>query len=349
VEAAAHAGLLLSSYLRDQDDDGSARRELLTNAIKACGRAGSVYRDAFARWAKAAGQGAVAETVRVVGRAVLGLGAESPLETGLTLHHTYGTPFIPGSALKGLAAHYCDQVWGAVRPEFKKDEDAFKTLFGTTEDSGHLIFTDAWVTPDSLAESLVLDVMTVHHPKYYQPVQPEAPSDFDDPTPIPFLSIQGEFRLFVKCDVPGTDGEEWARLAMGLLLEALDRWGVGGKTAVGYGRMVRVESTGGRGVSAPSAFGTIQGRTGPLRQQQPASTPVTPPCRVNAQVDAVLSEKKTKRGGWIAVYTAGGRSWEGPIQNHDLVPGDKRPGDMVRLEVAFVKPGEIAFRWPRPR
>jgi CRISPR-associated protein Cmr6 len=56
----------------------------------------------------------------VQGRLIVGLGGDNVLETGLTLHHTYGVPLIPGNALKGLAAHYCDQVWGQADAEFRK-------------------------------------------------------------------------------------------------------------------------------------------------------------------------------------------------------------------------------------
>ena len=31
-------------------------------------------------------------------------------------------PIIPGSALKGLAAHYCDQVWGPTEEKFKGEK-----------------------------------------------------------------------------------------------------------------------------------------------------------------------------------------------------------------------------------
>lgn len=39
---------------------------------------------------------------KVCWRLVIGLGLPSPFETGLALHHLYGVPVIPGSALKGL-------------------------------------------------------------------------------------------------------------------------------------------------------------------------------------------------------------------------------------------------------
>ncbi|GEM_PF-455904 len=44
--------------------------------------------------------------MRAEGRVIIGLGAESVLETSIHLHRTYGFPIIPGSALKGLARSY---------------------------------------------------------------------------------------------------------------------------------------------------------------------------------------------------------------------------------------------------
>lgn len=42
------------------------------------------------------------DVFQVSWRLVVGLGLPSPLETGIVLHHVYGVPVIPGSALKGL-------------------------------------------------------------------------------------------------------------------------------------------------------------------------------------------------------------------------------------------------------
>jgi CRISPR type III-B/RAMP module RAMP protein Cmr6 len=218
----------------------------------------AVYQEAFSRWKSAL----TSETTRlelcVTGRLIVGLGADNILETGITLHHTYGVPFIPGSGLKGLAAHYCDHVWGAPDPEFRKEipfeQDGpkktragahFLELFGSNEDAGHLIFHDAWITPDSLGKGsgLVLDVMTPHHADYYSEKKSSdggliPPTDFDDPTPITFLSVTGRFLVAVSCDVSSDDGKKWSTLGMTLLTEALREWGVGGKTSSGYGRLV---------------------------------------------------------------------------------------------------------------
>lgn len=39
-------------------------------------------------------------------RLVIGLGASHPQETSMTLHHIYGVPYIPGSAVKGVTRHW---------------------------------------------------------------------------------------------------------------------------------------------------------------------------------------------------------------------------------------------------
>jgi CRISPR-associated protein Cmr6 len=241
---------MLASYLKTAGDKGEARRELLDAVIKASRQGHSYYNRAYQRW-RPDGPTCAAKDLRVAGRMVAGLGTESVLETGIALHHTYGTPLIAGTALKGLAAHYCDSVWGAKDAGYKMEQRAkekrpegvsagahHQALFGTSEDSGHIIFHDAWITPESLArpnEGLILDVMTPHHSAYY--TGGAAPTDFDEPQPIAFLSVSGVFRIAVSCDVQGEGGEEWARLALVLLAEALAGWGIGGKTNAGYGRL----------------------------------------------------------------------------------------------------------------
>jgi len=44
--------------------------------------------------------------VEVAWRLVVGLGLPSPLETGITLHHLYGIPYLPGSAIKGVTRNW---------------------------------------------------------------------------------------------------------------------------------------------------------------------------------------------------------------------------------------------------
>ena len=237
-----NAGLLMDRYLEFsvKDDKDKKALERLHQAIgEAMGYSLETYRLAYAkRYAANVISNPKEEgDFKTDGRMVIGLGGENVLEAGLTLQHTFGTPLIPGSALKGLTAHYCDQVWGTSDSRFKLGEMYHGTIFGTTEDSGHIIFYDAWIVPESLAESLKPDVMTPHHGDYYSKRGGAAPTDYDDPNPVTFLSISGRFHVVVSCDVQGEDGEKWAKLAFKMLTEALREWGIGGKTNAGYGRL----------------------------------------------------------------------------------------------------------------
>lgn len=249
----ANAGLLNEKYLQALVDDKGkndtkARGALFEAMRKSIIQSESVYQSAYKRQTALLPKPIAEGPFITKGRMVIGLGGENVLETGITLHHTYGTPLIPGTALKGLASHFCDQVWGA-RDDgqgFKRWREGeaggeyHKTIFGTTEDSGHIIFHDAWVTPETLANSLQPDVMTPHHGEYYSGVG--APTDFDDPNPITFLSVVGTFHIAVSCDVSGEEGQKWAKLAFDLLAEALKEWGIGGKTNAGYGRLAPANS-----------------------------------------------------------------------------------------------------------
>lgn len=269
---ATHAGLLLSRYLAVGAGDLAIAKErpaLLAAAVTAARNGRAVYQKAFDRWAESLPPGTHSGTFRVESRLITGLGSEHPLETGITLHHTYGTPILPGTGLKGLAAHYCDQVWGgratcagpppgvpdAARPAFRRRRgnepatagDVHRILFGTTDDAGHVTFHDAWMEPSSLSpaqqgkEGLLPDVMTPHHADYYMSGGSTAPTDFDDPNPVAFLSVAGRFRVAVSCDVPGDRGKNWSVIALDLLRQALADWGLGGKTGSGYGRLSLAE------------------------------------------------------------------------------------------------------------
>lgn len=241
-----NAGLLRDRFLRvavkDKKNHPNARKDLFEAMCLALAQSKDTYSAAYQRresWFKDIKSKGL---FTVAGRMIIGLGGENVLETGLTLNHTYGTPMIPGTALKGLAAHYCDQVWGAADNNFKLGSEYHKAIFGTTEDSGHIIFHDAWITPESLIGSLQLDVMTPHHGDYYSDERGQTPpTDFDDPNPVPFLSVVGTFRIAISCDVPGPVGQEWAERVFGLLSDSLQEWGIGGKTNAGYGRLVKAD------------------------------------------------------------------------------------------------------------
>lgn len=267
----ANASLVMDKYLRvpvrEDEHKKNARRELHQAVQESIDRSEEVYKAAFDRYKNSTpGPCKAGDCKTVEGlRLIIGIGNENVLETGLTLHHTYGTPIIPGTALKGLASHYCDQVWGAGDGKFKRGEEYHRAIFGTSDDSGHFIFHDAWITPETMKRSLRRDVMTPHHMEYYsgEDKGQAAPTDFDDPNPITFLSIVGTFHVAVSCDVQGAEGDKWADLAFRLLTDALREWGIGGKTSAGYGRLTIVQevSTQTGAQSIPRGAGVPVGRT----------------------------------------------------------------------------------------
>jgi len=226
-----HAGLWLDKFLKEQvpqGGEGSFGRHLADVADIPIG---SDYDAFFKRWkATLEAAGARLAVARTKGRLVVGLGAASVLENSITIHHTYGVPYIPGSALKGLVAHYAHSRLEDGR--WHKGGDAHRILLGDTECAGYVTFFDALYIPKSAPQDrpLVVDVMTVHHPDYYRG-EDSAPADWDSPTPISFVSARGDYLIALL----GLD--EWVEAAFQILALALEEAGIGAKTFSGYGRM----------------------------------------------------------------------------------------------------------------
>lgn len=344
-----HPGLILQRYLTKavtgEKADREERKELLDAATRAVqGEAlKAVYASAYRRWNDSFPKDELnlSRNLSTAGRLIIGLGSENVLETGIRLHHTYGVPMIPGSALKGLASHYCHEIWGERHVEspeesnrlFRRGEPHHRLLFGTTEDRGAITFHDAWMTTDSIkAGPLCLDVMTPHHPKWQTNEAP--PTDFDSPVPVSFLSVAGTFQVRVSwsgpIEAPPEQSRAWTRLAMDLLQEALAQWGIGGKTSSGYGRLI-----------PPNTAQPV-----PLAPSGTKNHSTEVP-KAGDQVEAVLLDTRTKKGGWRARHEPSGL--EGPVQNSADIPGDKKAGDTLALIIASVSANrqEIAFRYPR--
>lgn len=326
-----HAGLLLQRYLCEnatgEGGNPEEKRAILQAAINAVvsPEVRELYKIAFKRWQTSLPELTAANDLQTIGRLIVGLGTENVLETGIRLHHTYGTPILPGSALKGLAAHYCDQVWGATEESFKQRGPYHQLLFGTTDDSGCIVFHDAWFIPESEQHPLKLDVMTPHHPKWLDGTVP--PTDFDSPKPVPFLAVEGRFHVAVSWHGP-EDYEKsvaWTTMAFDLLLAALSDWGVGGKTTSGYGRMTESE---------------------PGKRKAPYSASALGLPAVGAIVEATLLDApKRKDKPWRAkVQLRGGKERSGPVEG--VAPSSVQTGNTVNLQVTHVDERSISFKWP---
>jgi CRISPR-associated protein Cmr6 len=247
--AETHAGLLLQRYLtahkpKERDNTQDTLEEMLLDQATGV-KVSEVYRAAFDRWLERfvqktpAGCARVHFTVQAAAPIAIGLGDASPLEVGMRLHHTYGMPLLPASALKGL----CRRVARLLRHDSKLSDEAIDALFGFSREkqaaAGAVVFYDAWYVPSSAGGApFHRDVITVHHPAYYGDGK-TPPTDFDDPTPVPFLVIKPGAQFLCVLDAPDP---AWARFAEQMLLWGLENLGVGAKTNAGYGYLASLEA-----------------------------------------------------------------------------------------------------------
>lgn len=232
----AHARLLIDRYLRAHKEmdgawsgKGPTPEQMTLDFATKCS-ACEPYKMAFERWRTLCrDKRYLVVEAATAGPLAVGLGAESPLEVGLTVHRTYGMPVIPGSAVKGVCRR------AALDANLDEQSEAFRALFGDQTKASCFVFWDAWYDPSTVnGKPFHRDVLTVHHPEYYGSKGEEGwPTDFDDPTPVPFLVVRpgAGFVFAVKCPDP-----KWEGYVRAMLTWTLTNAGIGGKTNAGYGR-----------------------------------------------------------------------------------------------------------------
>lgn len=239
-----NSGLWMDKYIEHipkkgdgTEGDSHFKRNHVQNI--STGQVPTVYEQFFQRWKNSIeklGAKSLAEhttkthTATVSGRMAVGLGAESVIETSISLHRIYGVPFIPGSALKGLAACYARNYLGE---DWNSGSQAYKTVFGDPDSAGYITFFDAMLIPGTGYKGQVIypDVLTSHHQDYYTGKNTNPPADWDSPNPVPFLSVTGSYLIALA----GPD--QWVEATFDILKLAMKELGVGAKTSSGYGRM----------------------------------------------------------------------------------------------------------------
>ncbi len=210
---------------------------------------------------------ALVHTASPQSRCIVGLGTKGMLEVGIRLHHLYGFPIIPGSALKGLArAHALITIPSKVgdknlspshleaaiekyakdkakaKAEHKPftenpDYEPFLAVFGAQQGAGAAIFFDA--LPETV--TLEVDIMNVHYPDYYNASGKNTPpADYYSPTPIDFLTVGKDSRFIFGVTARDTAlrQQAWDWLKAGL-----ETMGVGAKTTSGYGMFTGFQQT----------------------------------------------------------------------------------------------------------
>jgi len=261
--------LIFDRFVPDLSSDNKKKEEWKKQALKDALIAPdkSALKAYLARWkALAEVAGAKPFQLKTDWRFIPGLGRKSALEIGFSFHR-YGFPYLPGSAVKGIARTWAlfelveslglsteqpdafselDKVlekpqevflkeikgkWSALRTNLQKAED-FRAVFGTLETAGGAIFFEA--LPNE-AFALEVDIMNPHYGPYYQ--QKGAPVDWYDPKPVPFLTVPSGkvFHFAVGWRAGAARTNELRLKAETWLKKGLEELGAGAKTAAGYG------------------------------------------------------------------------------------------------------------------
>ncbi|WP_224365791.1 type III-B CRISPR module RAMP protein Cmr6 [Hyalangium versicolor] len=268
----SHAGLAHERWaplpvLLAKEAQGSTERNQWMDRLAQC-REPERYAHAYRRWEDSLkGPDILRFTVRALGRVLVGHGNPTATGVGLTLHHTWGVPMLPGSALKGLTANYVQAVYGPGADPGTDERDpfrgltwkgprpirgagwVFRLLFGSPDVdtsgeealAGKIRFHDALWVPTKASPMLARDVLTVHQRRYYESGGTQWPGDFDDPNPVSFLTLApgGCFLIALELSSGVEEGQVLLERAGRYVAEALEEWGLGGKTSAGYGRFVR--------------------------------------------------------------------------------------------------------------
>jgi CRISPR type III-B/RAMP module RAMP protein Cmr6 len=193
----------------------------------------------YQRWlALTKAAGAVTFQAKLAWRMVVGLGGQSVLETDLTLEHLSGLPTIPGSALKGLTRTYAAlEKSSPPSQRIETDGPDLVRVFGTQDHAGTVTFFDAMPMPPNHAPGrmrFAVDIMNPHYPDYYRENGKHAPSNDQSPVPVTFLTVEGATFAFAIAPRSSTDQAD-AHMTLEWLQEAVQKYGVGGKTSAGYG------------------------------------------------------------------------------------------------------------------
>ena len=210
ADGSHHAGLILDKgYAEDNPSESTAKTAFIQNICKT--QAGSFYKNALNRWLKLTQGGNnegnkgnkgnkrfLQSTFTLENRLLIGLNGAGALETGCSISHTHGMPYIPGSSIKGAVRNWIQQ-----NENLKEHKAQWIELFGSAPDeedddsfSGLVTFHDAWWVPGTAPTKggtnsnspFVQEIVTTHHLEYYGQEGKVEASDMDSPVPNPDIS-----------------------------------------------------------------------------------------------------------------------------------------------------------------
>ena len=249
----SNLGLRLDKLNKEIDDPGLQEHDAKDSALLAMesfkfnDSAKQVYSYSFSEWRRIMQSQKDTECfeIKSLTKVLLGTGNASVFEFGFNLSKPHGVPYISGSSLKGLVSSYLekkgDDSWWKSNQNTEKSAYQVQLFGGHLEDKdyiGSVHFYDAKLFPGS-QNWFVKDIITTHYQKYYgDATNDRLPDGTENPIPIKMTALDAGLKFFVVLQ-----GEESERkFIKQVLLEALENYGIGGKTAVGYGRFAYIES-----------------------------------------------------------------------------------------------------------
>ena len=244
-DANGHAGLWFDKFcntwlVKDRtwsmssqgnDKDGPKLKWINTLAGKSVGVHGQIEECASRIMRLVKSRDGICVVFTTESRFVTGLGRSHPVENGFAWHPTLGTPYLPGSSVKGMV-----RAWAEQETDPRPGSEELDQLLGKQNSAGSVCFLDA--LPIKLVK-LEADVMTPHYAGWSEKDDP--PGDWRSPTPIPFLTTAaGTSFLFGIIPLRHASAQDLI-LVESWIQDALEWVGVGAKTAIGYGRLARDE------------------------------------------------------------------------------------------------------------
>jgi len=221
-------------------------------------------------------------------RFATGLGREHPIENGFAWHQTLGTPYLPGSSVKGLVRAYANTA-------NTKNTAEIARILGEQNRVGSVVLLDAI---PAAPVPLKADVMTPHYSPYYQdPTGATAPGDWHSPVPVPFLTVAAgaKFLFTILPRTPSEADKADCQTAAQWLAAALEELGAGAKTATGYGRFKPEIATPAAGNNTPPPS---QNQPHPLFAEIASATPPTAEQivnKINALPDKTLQKQLAQK------------------------------------------------------
>ena len=185
------------------------------------------------------------------GRLIVNLSDSLVQNAGICLDRNTGLPYIPGSAVKGVARH-------AALARLRKGEwsiGEFMRVFGSSDvdfgDKGELHnFADVvseekrtikggvdFLAARPITEpTIVVDISNVHYPDYYQTGEVRDLAN-EKPLPNTFPAVEKGVRYVfcISANGMGTVDADLFAKARAVLVEAITVHGIGAKTGAGYG------------------------------------------------------------------------------------------------------------------